>query len=573
MHSRLSTTSRHTRHTTPSTTPPEERLPSRERKEETEPYEPDTYADIPITKRIQNAKQLLENTLARRDALTAKLTELNQQATGMATTRAQQDRRMTAIQAIPEARQYIDELNIVIDSLKFEIDLYQDNLDDLTRSTHKIKITPTSTSTKNSVQPATVTPIHHMHNVVPSGLPTFDGSSFPTQNPEDFLERFEIVLQAHGIELDTNWHRLFPICLGQQERFWSNKNLLDTDSWRSVKTRFTEHYGNPHRKQTRISELWRTSQQKHETIREYCDRYQKLLTDCEQDDRNPALAGRFLMTLPVQVQQHIEIARTIQPDLEFDTISSIINVALRFDALPNQQRSQSPEPEPEDSYSNRGRSSYCDTHGWGYHSTAECRTPKLGRQHKHDGVTAPVSPRQAHSLRASTTARVTDTQVKCDNCKKTGHILPNCPEKQRSDRIIRVRGCTVIDTVTPELGDTMSMSTVKEPQLPCNTDYSESDTQAREEVLTDITHTDTMSDDTNTNTDQNPVTITHDTKSQDLETNRLSNQAQTNDDTPKLIRIKSNLDKTPDIQCEHDAYKIAPVRSPLINHISSTGIG
>ena len=57
--------------------------------------------------------------------------------------------------------------------------------------------------------------------VVPQSLPVFcegnEGNKNIIRDIEEFVDRFERVLRAHNLNLDNNWRRLLPLCLGKSE--------------------------------------------------------------------------------------------------------------------------------------------------------------------------------------------------------------------------------------------------------------------------------------------------------------------------------------------------------------------
>src|SRR5579871_4751690 len=67
--------------------------------------------------------------------------------------------------------------------------------------------------------------------VIPQSLPVFcegnEGNKNVIRDIEEFADRFERVLRAHNLDLDNNWRRLLPLCLGKSEANWVDQYVLN----------------------------------------------------------------------------------------------------------------------------------------------------------------------------------------------------------------------------------------------------------------------------------------------------------------------------------------------------------
>ena len=146
---------------------------------------------------------------------------------------------------------------------------------------------------------------------------SWDSNDFNlVKDPEEFVDRFEWILRTYEINLDTSWQRLLPLSLGSSEANWVEQNLIFTQqatTWLQAKESLLSHYQNPHWWAALIKELWMTQLKKNETIRNYCDRYCKLMWDCRIEDDHEGIVSKFIDSLPVIFQDKILMVKVANP--------------------------------------------------------------------------------------------------------------------------------------------------------------------------------------------------------------------------------------------------------------------
>ena len=221
---------------------------------------------------------------------------------------------------------------------------------------------------------------HAFTHLVPKMLPTFGHDNTDVRDPEEFLSRFSRVVQAHNLSLDDNWSRLLPLCLGQLEADWVAENLNHAQTWQEAKELFMNHFAHPLRQTTQVRELWSARQRKNESLRQYCDRFQKLMRSCNVKDDNMALTELFISTLPHIVQRDIQITKFANPNHKFNSVAEVAVVAVAMEAIiPGSAR-----PEHTASQEEKGRltiqKKMCSLHGNKGHTTEECFTLKKQEQ-------------------------------------------------------------------------------------------------------------------------------------------------------------------------------------------------
>lgn len=266
-------------------------------------------------------------------------------------------------------------------------------------------------------------------HLVPNMLPTFGEGSSDIKDPEEFTSKFTKVLQAHRLPLDSNWSRLLPLCLEQQDAEWVAENLSQVTRWQDAMERFMEHYAHPLRRTIKVRELWSAKQRKTESLRQYCDRFQKLMRECYVKDDNVALTELFISTLPSTVQRDIQITKFANPSRTFSRVAEVAVMAIAMEATipgPTKQE-ETRHHEVRDKATDR-KWKTCSLHGSCSHTTAECYTLKARKDTKSEpkdrrGTTAATEPGSVASSDRS-------KDYKCYSCGEPGHRAFECPKKK-----------------------------------------------------------------------------------------------------------------------------------------------
>src|SRR5579871_2447780 len=79
-------------------------------------------------------------------------------------------------------------------------------------------------------------------------------------------------------------------------------------------------------------ELWTTYLKKNESIRNYCDRFCKLVKDCRILEDHESLVSRFITSLPVFFQDKLLIVKTANLMYALNSISVVAEVVIQLDA-------------------------------------------------------------------------------------------------------------------------------------------------------------------------------------------------------------------------------------------------
>ena len=152
--------------------------------------------------------------------------------------------------------------------------------------------------------------------VVPSGLPFLQlkGDSIWKQNQDaydsafDFCTAFETILRAHVQPFDSNWERLFPMCLNSEQISWFEENLSNKAlQWSEAKVQILNFFDTPYRKFMLMAEVGTLRQDSSETTREYASRYQKLRREAGLED-GTQLAVAFFISLRDNVRARSQVA-------------------------------------------------------------------------------------------------------------------------------------------------------------------------------------------------------------------------------------------------------------------------
>jgi hypothetical protein len=175
--------------------------------------------------------------------------------------------------------------------------------------------------------------------IVPPNLPVFcerDGNGKDViKNIEEFVDRFERVLRAHGLGLDVNWRRLLPLSLGTSEAHWIEQyvsGVPTVNTWLQARNIMLKHYQSPTCKTTLSTELWTTQPNKNESIRNYCDRFCKLMKDCGIPDDHDGIVSKFISTLPVSFQDKLVIVKASNPLQGLASVTEVVELVVMLDA-------------------------------------------------------------------------------------------------------------------------------------------------------------------------------------------------------------------------------------------------
>ncbi|RCH78378.1 hypothetical protein CU097_000454, partial [Rhizopus azygosporus] len=152
--------------------------------------------------------------------------------------------------------------------------------------------------------------------VVPSGLPLlqlkgeiiWEKEAKCYDSAYDFCQKFETVLKAHALNLDSEWERLLPMCLNTEQVSWFQEELQDRlYTWEEARAKVTDAFDTPFRKFLLMAEVGRMEQGEYEPIREYTYRFQKLRREAGVPD-GTQLAVTYFVSLRSDVQARAQVA-------------------------------------------------------------------------------------------------------------------------------------------------------------------------------------------------------------------------------------------------------------------------
>src|SRR5579871_5534044 len=78
-------------------------------------------------------------------------------------------------------------------------------------------------------------------------------------------------------------------------------------------------------------ELWTIYPKKNESIKNYCDRFCKLVKDCRIPEDHKGLVSRFITSLPVSFQDKLLIVKTANLIYALNSISAVAEVVIQLD--------------------------------------------------------------------------------------------------------------------------------------------------------------------------------------------------------------------------------------------------
>src|SRR5579871_6782937 len=149
-------------------------------------------------------------------------------------------------------------------------------------------------------------------------------------------------------------------------------------------------------------EMWTTYPKKNESIRNYCDRFCKLVKDCRILEDHEGLVSRFITSLPVSFQDKLLIVKTANPIYVLNSILAVAEVVIQLDA--NSKLISTTQVSKNDGAVQAGSSKeiamvYCVYHKWNKtHNTMNCtklQGPKQStgsvRNNIKPGITLPTT--------------------------------------------------------------------------------------------------------------------------------------------------------------------------------------
>ncbi|OAD02921.1 hypothetical protein MUCCIDRAFT_109772 [Mucor lusitanicus CBS 277.49] len=146
--------------------------------------------------------------------------------------------------------------------------------------------------------------------------------------PNDCLDHFELVLQAHRLSIHDNWERIVPAKLSTGMARWyaglvSKQGRL---TWSEFCAAVTEKYGKSMvdmRDEAR-EELEHLEYQQGQSLTQFMDRFQQLRSRAEIQDEN-CIVRYLIKSLPEELASYTKFSLNISDDKEAITVDTAVN--------------------------------------------------------------------------------------------------------------------------------------------------------------------------------------------------------------------------------------------------------
>ena len=269
--------------------------------------------------------------------------------------------------------------------------------------------------------------------IVPANLPTYLIGNNPITEIELFTRMFALTLNAYGLNINTAWQRLLPLCVSMELQDWILRTQAYTLTWKQIASNLIQQYSNPHKRREAIVKLYSYKYSEEESIMEYFANFLKLMRQAQISVTNRDMIDYIIQQLPVnlsiQLEAGMQYGRIQRSVIEMEalarTFPGVDNKKIR---TPITNNNNNDYKDKKHNKSNIYQKTYfCSKHGNGNHSTDRCRALKA--TNKKDG----------DSKKLTTTDTKNNKPIICYTCKEPGHISINCPnteDKVKARRIL-----------------------------------------------------------------------------------------------------------------------------------------
>jgi hypothetical protein len=397
----------------------------------------DQTQNIKRSERIQSLQKTISRLQHEHDELQDSLENIEEDLYNIPTTRQHTEERL-------KLKEQISQANEQISLIKEYINIAEKRLSQYTTSNQKIK--EEDNHSDYSIL------ANNLTTKVPSNLPKFRMGHGSLYEPESFLDSFRRILVANGMSVDDNWSRLLPICLNSQIAEWASTFLPCSLTYDQMYDAFILQYGDPQRIQKYTRQLFNLRRESHETISDFCSRFQLLAHKAKIRDDESGITRLLISALPDILQWQITGAIE-NGRLPVLSISSVIQYAL---SLPITRENQFHHNSHSSSYKNYASTpstekhqSYCSLHKTSGHNDSECRSQK--------GTLTQSNPstkiKNSHSQQKQNSSHI----VTCYKCHRTNHYANECPDlKLKNTRNEQLKQTHVVKTITQQHDDKTS---------------------------------------------------------------------------------------------------------------------
>ena len=286
-------------------------------------------------------------------------------------------------------------------------------------------------TTPPAASPAALSVQQQFH--VPKDLPKFRFGTAAIDIPEKFFGQFQRVLSGNGLDLDMHGRRLLLLCLAEDHASWVERNLAPTLSWSDIKAAFTRQFDDPRRVERLRMSFARLRMSPSETLEEFALRFENHMVMANVSDTNELAVSAFCNALPRELFHLVALALR-QSDDTATSVKEIIRIAASFawepaGAAPPSSRGKAGRVD-NSARPKVGSRHHCQRHGWGMHSTSQCRVlnARKNRSGSKDAGREPAVASSPTSSHANSSVSV--EKAACYTCNKPGHFAASCPQKK-----------------------------------------------------------------------------------------------------------------------------------------------
>ena len=177
-----------------------------------------------------------------------------------------------------------------------------------------------------------------------SSVPTFDAKA--KAEADIFLEKIEGLARDFAVH-ESHWIRLLAYSLRDSpaDRHWLDHHVVQPElNWTDGASAFLAHYLPADIMDTRIERFQQCAPLTTESLREFGDRYERLMRQAKRDPRDPDVLVHFRLRLPEALQRHLV---TMSWQSRFEDFYALRNAAVTLAQVQQKQPLPlSPKPSP-----------------------------------------------------------------------------------------------------------------------------------------------------------------------------------------------------------------------------------
>ena len=284
--------------------------------------------------------------------------------------------------------------------------------------------------------------------VVPANLPKFKQGGY--EDPEEFLEAFEQVMEAHEIK-EERYVKILKLCLDSIDNQWLEDN---EGEWGDVKEGFIGHFKSPHAEIMWLKQIEQLQVGKN-SVQRYTDQFMRLMKRVGWEGTNKMAIYQYQKGLPAWMESPMSRAVVgYETSGRGLTVKIISDMALGIEARAKEFR-KNPSKKETKEYGSKKTCEYC---GWYGHTEDDCYTKRAdSRSRREEGSKVvqekPKTEEKREPVKLKYNRQMGDVKYrvkeekktqeeisskKCYVCGKVGHIAYQCSEKKSVRAISKV---------------------------------------------------------------------------------------------------------------------------------------